>query len=229
MSSTIMENTLNGKVVFITGSSIGIGAATAKEFASQGAKVVITYNQSKADAEQVEKECQELSNSETLLVQLDVSKTDSLQNAVKEVVGKFGHIDILVNNAGVLYENKLTDTSFAEIESQIRVNLEGLIKITKESLPYIKGCIVNLASEVGFKAYPGLATYVATKWAVRGFSKTLAGEIDIPVYIVNPGGTATQMNDFAGEPTEKVAAVIADLVSGKIASQSGDDINVWER
>ena len=223
-----MENSLKDKVVLITGSSIGIGAATAKEFASQGARVVITYNTSRADAQEVAKECQELSSAEVPVLALDVGNDDSIVNAVKEVVAKFGHIDILINNAGVFAEGSVAETNFRDIENQVRVNLEGLIKMTNATLPYIKGSIINIASAAGLKPYPGYATYGATKWGVRGFSKSLAGEIDLPVYTVNPDGTATQMNDFTGTPTEKVAAVIADVAKGVLPAQSGDDINVWE-
>lgn len=222
-----MEKSLQGKVVFITGSSIGIGAATAKEFASQGSKVVITYHQSQADAQQVDKECQEL-GSETLLVQLNVKDNQSIQEAVDQIVAKFGRVDVLINNAGVLYDGNLNIAKLGEIEDQVQTNLEGLIKMTKVALPIVKDLIINIASTVGSKAYPGYSTYAATKWGVRGFTKSLAGEISQKVVCVNPRLTATAMGDFEGDPPEKVAAVIADVVTGKMAAQSGDDINVWE-
>lgn len=221
-----MENSLKDKIVLVTGSSLGIGAALVKEFAKHGANIVVTYNHNKAKADKVSEECLKLGAKNTLVLKLDVTKTSEIQEAVTQIISQFGQIDILVNNAGVLYESKLTDMSFAEIEEQLRVNLEGLIKTTKIALPYTKEAIVNIASQVGSKPYPELATYVASKWAVRGFSKSLALETDTPVYIINPDGTNTQMNDFTGTSVERVAEIVIDVLTGKIPTKSGDDINV---
>lgn len=219
---------LKDKVIFTTGSSLGIGAAIAKEFSKSGSKIIITYNHSKTEAEKVEKDCQEFGATEDLLIQLDVTNNESIKAAVKEVVEKFGQIDILVNNAGVFEEGIVAEITFEHIEHQVRVNLEGLIKMTHAALPYTKGAIVNIASRAGLVAYHPYYTYGATKWGVRGFSKGLAGEASIPIYIVNPTGTATQMNDFEGDPPEKVAKIVVDVVTGKISAKSGDDINIWE-
>lgn len=219
---------LEEKVVLITGSSIGIGAAAAKEFAKATAKVVITYHSNKDKAKIVAQECQNLGAAEILLTELDVTNNESIEKVVKEVVGKWGQIDILVNNAGVFEEGTVAETSFEEIEHQVRVNLEGLIKMTHAALPNIKAAIINIGSRAGLKAYAPYSTYGATKWAVRGFTKSLAEEITLPVYCVNPKGTATEMNDFTGDPVEKVGRVIVDLAAGKIQAKSGDDINVWE-
>ena len=207
---------LNSKVVLITGSSIGIGAAIAEEFAKEGSQVVITYNSNKEKAEKVKQNCERLGAAKTLIIQLDVTRNESIKAAVKKVVEDLGKIDILVNNAGVFAEGTVEKTTFEGIENQVRVNVEGLIKMTHASLPYLKGAIVNIASRAGLVAYPPYSTYGATKWAVRGFSKSLAGETDLPVYIINPTGTATQMNDFEGDPPEKVARIVVDVVSGKI-------------
>lgn len=223
-----MQNSLKNKIVLITGSSVGIGAAIAREIAKEGANIVVTYNHSRAEAQQVAQECEKIGAAETLVLQLDVLDNKSMEQAVGEVVAKFGGIDVLVNNAGVFAQGTVEKISFEDIEYQVRVNVEGLIKMTHAALPYLKGAIVNIASRAGLKAYPPYSTYGATKWAVRGFSKSLAGETDIPIYIVNPTGTATQMNDFEGDPPEKVARVVVDVLTGKIPAKSGDDINVWE-
>src|SRR3989304_1939233 len=122
-----MEKSLKDKVVLITGSSIGIGAALVKEFAKHGANIVVTYNHNKAKADKVSEECLRLGAKNTLVLKLDVMSAPEIQKAVEQIISQFGQLDILVNNAGVLYESKLVDMSFAEIEEQLRVNLEGLI------------------------------------------------------------------------------------------------------
>ncbi|MDP2671434.1 MAG: SDR family oxidoreductase [bacterium] len=219
---------LKDKVVLITGSSIGIGAALAEEFARQGAKVVITYNTNKDAAMRLAEKCLTLGAADILVLKLDVRNEKEILESVARVKKEFGHIDVLVNNAGVFAEGTVETTTFEGIEDQVRVNLEGLIKMTHAALPYLKGAVVNIGSRAGTKPYPNYATYAATKWAVRGFSKSLAAEIALPVYCVNPAGTATAMNDFEGVPASKVAEVILAVLTGKIKAESGDDINVWE-
>lgn len=219
---------LKEKVVLITGSSIGIGAAIAKEFAKHGSSVVITYHSNKAQAQKVEADCTRLGAAKTALDHLDVTDDSSIKETVKKVVEDFGQIDILVNNAGVFAEGTVEKTTFEGIEHQVRVNVEGLIKMTHASLPYLKGAVVNIASRAGMKAYAPYSTYGATKWAVRGFTKSLAEETDLPIYCVNPRGTATAMNDFEGDPVEKVAQVVVNVLTGKIKAASGDDVNVWD-
>ncbi len=219
---------LKNTVVLVTGSSVGIGASIAKEFAKAGAKIVVTYDTNKDKAFAVSQECEKLGASGVLVTKLDVCENDDIVRVVKETVEKFGQIDILVNNAGVFVDGTVESTDFSGLEKQIRVNVEGLIKMTHQALPYTKAAIVNIASRAGLVAYHPYSTYGASKWAVRGFSKALAGETDIPVYVVNPTGTATAMNDFQGDPPEKVARIVVDVVSGKLRAKSGDDINIWE-
>src|SRR5271157_385560 len=134
---------LEGKVVFITGSSIGIGREDAYKFSEEGCKVVITYYRDRKEAEEVSKECLKLGASETLVIQLDVMDNKSIKEAVKQAAGKFKKIDILVNNAGIVVWKKLKDQSRDEIEEQVRTNLEGMIKMTKECLPYVTDKIIN--------------------------------------------------------------------------------------
>lgn len=219
---------LKDKVVLITGSSLGIGASIAQEFARVGAKVVITYHSNRAAAEKIKANCERLGAAATFLFPLDVTSNKSIEKIVEAVVERFGQIDILVNNAGVFAEGTVETTTMEGIENQVRVNLEGLIKMTHTALPHLKAAVINIGSRAGTKAYPPYSTYAATKWAVRGFSKSLAGEIDLPVYCVNPSGTATQMNDFEGVPPEKVASVVVGVLTGKIKADSGGDVNVWE-
>ena len=220
---------LRNKVVLITGSSLGIGRETAFKFAKEGCKVVISYYKDKKEAEQVARKCLELGASDVLLIQLNVMDNSSIKNCVKKVTNKFGNIDILINNAGIVVWKRLKEQTFEDIENEVRTNLEGLIKMTRECLPYVKDTIINISSGAGKDAFAGLSTYCATKFGVRGFTQAIAQELrHIKVYSVNPGTTATRMNNFRGITPEKVAEIILRTAKGEIKPDSQRDIDVWD-
>lgn len=218
---------LNKKVVLITGSSIGIGQATALTFAKEKSTIIITYYSHKKPALETAEKCRKL-GAETAVLKLDVLSTASMKNVVNTIVKKYKKIDILVNNAAVIRWKPLTKQTFKEIELQIRTNLEGLIKMTQITLPYVKEMIINVASGAGKEAYPQITTYCATKFGVRGFTQALAKETKLKVYAVNPDMTKTRMTDFQGRPPEEVANIIVNTAKGKYNVKSGGDIDVWE-
>lgn len=207
---------LKGKTILITGGSRGIGAQSAKFFAEEGAKLAITYLPGEEDeAKNVCEECATRGAPEAIPFELDLLNTDSIEKCVQAVADHFGSISILINNAGVLARGPIRDQSYEDIEWVIRVNLEGLIKITKAALPYIKDQVINIASSSGHRPHEGLAPYCATKYGVRGFTQTLAlEEPDLLVFNVNPGKTATAMTDFEGVPVEDVARILVKNDTG---------------
>lgn len=220
---------MKGKVVLITGSSIGIGAQTALKFSEEGCKVVVTYFKDKREAEEIGEKCKSLGAKDVLVLPLNVTDDQSIKDCVKKVIEKYGQIDILVNNAGVNVWSDLKNQSFEEIEQQLRTNLEGLIKVTRECLNYIKETIINISSIQGMISREKESVYSASKWGVRGFTKSLALELsNIKVYSVNPRGTATRMADFGGQPPEEVAEIILNTAKGTYNLPSGSDVNVWE-
>lgn len=220
---------LKNKVVFVTGSSHGIGKETALLFAHEKAQVIVTYNKDKKAGEKVVEECKQLGSPKTLLIKLDIKSNSDIKNAAKEIREKFGHIDILVNNAGVISWENLPDQSLDEIENQLRTNLEGMIKVTRLCLDLVKSTIINIASGAGIEGYGGLSVYCATKFGIRGFSQALAKELeDIQIYVVNPGMTATKMTGYRGTPAVRVAAIILNTAMGKYTIESGGDVNVWD-
>ncbi len=224
-----MENLLKEKVIVITGSSTGIGRETAFKFAKEKCKVVVTYYKGKKEAEDVTKKCLELGAAYVLLLQLNVMNNKSIVDCVKKVIEKFKVIDILINNAGIVVWKNLREQTFEDIENEVRTNLEGLIKMTKECLPYIKETIINISSGAGKEAFAGLSTYCATKFGVRGFSQAIAQELrNIKVYCINPGSTATRMTNYQGIHPEKVAEIILNTAKGVYNVSSGSDIDVWE-
>jgi NAD(P)-dependent dehydrogenase (short-subunit alcohol dehydrogenase family) len=224
-----LKKSLKDKIVFITGASLGIGTETAYKFAEEGCKLAITYYRDKEKAVAVSERCKGLGAADVLLLHLDVTNNESIIGTVRQVVERYREISVLVNNAGVIVWKQLKEQSFEEIESQLRTNLEGLVKITKESLPYVKDAIINVGSAVGKSGYGDLTPYCATKFGVRGFSQALALELPgVMVYTVNPTVTATRMNDFHGMPPENVARIIVNTAKGEYGVQSGSDIDVWK-
>lgn len=220
---------MRDKVVLITGSSNGIGRETAFKFASERAKVVITYCSDVAGGRNTEKRCRELGAAETLLLRLDLRDNKSIAAACDQVVKKFGKIDVLINNAGVIAWKPLREQTLADIEMQIRTNLEGLIKMTRIFLPFVKDMIINIASGAGQTGFADLAPYCATKFGVRGFTQALAQEISgLKMYAVCPDMTKTRMTGLQGRPPEEVARIVLNTAKGKYRKSSGGDINVWD-
>ena len=213
------------QVVFITGSSLGIGRATALLFAKKGYNVVVTYYKDKDEGKRVYNECKK--HSDALLLKLNVKDIASITNALRKTLDYFGKVDILINNAGVIAWKALEQQSIDEINDQIDVNLKGLILTTKVFLPYVKK-VINIASGAGKTGYAELSVYCATKFGVRGFTQALAKEVSIPVYSVNPGSTATRMTNFRGVDPEKVAEVILRTAEDGYGKPSGSDIDVWD-
>lgn len=217
------------RVVLVTGSSLGIGRETALLFAKGGSSVVVTYHQNEKEAEAVALECKREGAPDVLVACLDVTDDKSIAECVARVVERFGRIDVLVNNAGTVVWNELEQQTPADIELQIRVNLEGLIKVTKACLPHVKGAIINVASLAAHQGMPTLTTYCATKFGVRGFTEALAHELpDVAVYSVSPGMTATRLSDYRGVPPGDVAGIIVATAEGKYETPSGGDVNVMD-
>ncbi len=221
---------LTNKYVVITGGSIGIGRETAYAFADAGANVIITYFQDHDEAEMVCKKCRSLGAPETAMHYLNLMDNHSIKTCAAEIREKYGQIDVLINNAGVTVQKPFSEQTTEQIELQTRTNFEGLIKITSRLLPAVRDVIINIGSGAGMSAHPGLSVYSATKWAVRGFTKNLAEELDtIKTVTVNPGTTATRMTGYSGTSPATVASIIKQVVSGEIQTAAGDDVNVWER
>ena len=217
------------KTVLITGSSQGIGEATAYYFAQDGYNVVITYHKEKEKALEVEKKCKKLGAHSVLVLSLDISDKKQITKALNEVISKFKSIDVLINNAGVLHFISLSKQSVEDIEEQLRVNLEGTIIMTKLFLPHVKESIINISSSWGKFVDPGASVYCATKWGIRGFTQAIALEHpNLNILSVNPGLTATRMVDFEGVAPSKVAEIIFNAVNKSYQVENGGDIDVWE-
>ena len=196
---------LNNKVAIITGGARGMGAATTRLFAAEGAKVVI------ADILDAEGEAlaAELKG-QAIFVHHDVTREDSWAQVIATTKSTFGEIDVLVNNAGVLLFRTIAETSLADFQRVTGINLNGTFLGTKlvgaEMTARGKGSIVNISSADGMKGANGLGAYCASKWGIRGLTRVAAmefGHKGVRVNSVHPGGIDTAMgNPYAQEKTE---------------------------
>ena len=220
----------DNKVALVTGASSGIGRETAIMLSEKGCKVALTYNKNDSGGQEVLEECRKYGDA--MLLQLDVADLESVEEALRKVVEKFGRIDLLVNNAGVVVWKDLKEQSVEEIERQLQVNLSGLVKMTRALMPQFytqkEGIIINVSSGAGKKGYGGLSVYCASKFGVRGFTQALSAELPegIRIYCVNPGMTATRMTNYKGISPFKVAEVIVNAAEENLGKKSGDDIDV---
>ncbi len=203
-------NRLDGKVALITGGARGMGAAEAALFAKAGAKVIITdvdEPEGKAIAARIGDACRFLPQ--------DVSDEADWQNTIARIEKQHGRIDVLVNNAGIFHVAGLEDTSLDLWNRQIAINQTGTFLGIRSVVPLMKrqgsGSIVNLSSIAGLGATPRAPAYAATKWAVRGLTKSAAAEFapfGIRVNSVHPGLIDTRMMDELGQtPDERDARV----------------------
>ncbi|HET6952254.1 MAG TPA: glucose 1-dehydrogenase [Acidimicrobiales bacterium] len=186
---------LDGKVAIITGAARGQGAAEARLFAAEGARVLLA-DVLDDDGAAVAAEIGDAA----LYTHLDVTDEDQWAAAVALAEERFGPVTVLVNNAGILMFQALHKTSLEDFDRVMRVNVHGVFLGMKAVTPPMTraggGSIVNISSTAGLQGLPYLGAYVASKWAVRGLTKTAAidlGHKGIRVNSVHPGGIDTPM------------------------------------
>ncbi|MES0874664.1 glucose 1-dehydrogenase [Sinimarinibacterium thermocellulolyticum] len=197
---------LKDKVAIITGGARGMGAATARLFVAEGAKVVIG-DLLDAEGDALAAELGEAAR----FVHHDVTSEVSWQRLIDATLSAFGAIDVLVNNAGILMFKTIAETTRDDFARVLDVNLIGCFLGTKlvgaNMVARGKGSIVNISSVDGMKAANGLSAYNASKWAVRGFTKAAAmefGHKGVRVNSVHPGGIDTAMGNPYAEPKAEV-------------------------
>ena len=193
---------LAGKLVLITGASTGIGAAVARAFAQQGAKVAVHYNKSQAEAEALARDITEGGGTATL-VQGDVSAAGGSEHVVEEAARKLGGLDGLINNAGsMLGRMPVTAMTDAHYEKVMNLNARSVLAATRAALPWLRqnsGFVINTTSIAARHGGGGGSTlYAAAKGFVstitHGHAKEFAGD-RIRVNAVSPGVIATPFHD----------------------------------
>ncbi|MFP2932926.1 SDR family oxidoreductase [Pyxidicoccus sp. 3LG] len=184
-------NASQGRVVLITGVSSGIGKACAELLSARGHRVYGTRRQPDATTPQGYQ-----------LLELDVTKDDSVQRAVEAVLAREGHIDVVVNNAGSALAGALEDTSVEEARRQLDTNLLGVLRVCKAVLPSMRarkaGLIINISSLGGVVGLPFQSLYSASKFALEGLTESLRQEVapfGIEATLVQPGDVRTRLTD----------------------------------
>jgi 3-oxoacyl-[acyl-carrier protein] reductase len=199
-------NTLNNKVVLVTGASRGIGAAVAKKIASEGAKVIINYAGSKDEADQTAQQIKD-AGGDAIALKADVSKAGEVTAMFDAAIAHFGRIDVLINNAGIMITKLLKDTTDEDFTRQFDINVRGTFNTLREAATKLAngGSIINFSSTTTRVMMPTYSTYVATKGAVEQLTRVFAKEIGrgINVNAVLPGPTNTELFT-KGKPQEVI-------------------------
>ena len=202
---------LEGKVAIISGGARGMGAAEAKLFAREGAKVIIC-DVLEDEGRQTEAEINEVGG-DAVFVKLDVTSQDEWENAVNTAIERFGKLDILVNNAGIIVQSTIEDMTVELWDKVMDVNAKGVFLGTKTAIPHMEeaggGSIVNISSISGIVGQDNVnAGYNASKGAVRIFTKAAAVQYakeNIRVNSIHPGPIATPMTAEGRADPERVA------------------------
>lgn len=243
-----MKIDFSGRVALITGSSRGIGRATAKLFAEHHGHVAVHYQRDHESAASIVEELRGIGVKARAFA-ADISNSDSVTRMIQDVVGEFGRVDVLVNNAGIWKEGPIASISNAQIDEMIDINLKSLFYCCRAAAPHLKqtkGSIINIASTAGQRGEAFHSHYAATKGATISFTKSLAPELigdGIRVNCVAPGWVDTDMSrdalaapdanryidlipmGRAGTP-EEIAGAIVFLASDWATFITGEILNV---
>jgi len=195
-----MAGALDGRVVLVTGSSRGIGAAVATRAAAEGARVAIHYRTGATEAERVVAAARDAGAPDAAAFQADLRDGDAAEALVREVAAAFGRLDGLVNNAGMDQRGPTLDLAPAEWDAVLATNLTASFRTMRAAIPVMLegggGSIVNIASRLGQVGIAQTAAYSAAKAGLIGLTRSLAREFGaqgIRINAVAPGVTITEM------------------------------------
>lgn len=194
------ERSIANKIVIVTGGSRGIGAEIVKMLANEDYKVILNYNQSKIEAENIKKELG-IQGKEIDIFKADVSKREEARQLIEFAIEKYKKIDVLINNAGIAQEKLFTQITDEDWNTMIQTNLNSVFYCTQEAVPYMivnqKGIIINISSIWGVTGGACEVHYSVAKAGIDGMTKALAKELGpsrIRVNSIAPGAIDTDMN-----------------------------------
>lgn len=215
---------LHGKVAIVTGGNTGIGKSIVLALAREGANVVIDYVADEQATEDLEKQVAALGE-QAIGVEADVSKIDDLQRLIDAAVKEFGRLDIMVNNAGVETRTSVLDTTEAQYEKVLEINLKSAFFGTQLAAKQMiaqktEGRIINVSSVHEDWPMPGNAPYCLSKGGVRMLTRTAGVELaphNVLVVGVGPGAVATPINTSTMNDPEKMKVLDAAIPVGRMA------------
>ncbi|XP_028137234.1 3-oxoacyl-[acyl-carrier-protein] reductase FabG [Diabrotica virgifera virgifera] len=200
-----------GKVILITGASSGIGAATAKQFASLGATLALA-GRNVDNLKQVASDCS--TKSIPLLLQGELTNEKDTKAILDKTIEHFGRLDVLVNNAGILETGSIENTTLEQYDRLMNTNVRSVYHLSMLAVPHLvktKGNIVNVSSVNGMRAFPNVLAYCMSKAAVDQFTRCVALELadkQVRVNSVNPGVTLTNLQKRGGMNDEQYEAFL---------------------
>ncbi|HEV3340064.1 MAG TPA: glucose 1-dehydrogenase [Pirellulales bacterium] len=217
-----MSKKLAGKVAIVTGASKGIGAEIAREFAAEGAAVVVNYASSKQGADRVVADIVR-GGGKASAIQADMTKPDHIERLFAEAQRAFDKLDVLVNNAGIYEFGPIENVTPEHFHKQFDLNVLGLLLATKEAVSHFGregGSVINISSVAATQAPPLGSVYSATKAAVNAITRSLAQELgprQIRVNSINPGMVETEGLHAAGiSESEFRRQTVANTPLGRI-------------
>jgi NADP-dependent 3-hydroxy acid dehydrogenase YdfG len=200
-----MTMRLEGTVALVTGASSGIGAATARSLAAQGASVAVLARR----RDRLEELAGEIraDGGTAMVVDADITDRQQAEDAVEGVVSELGRLDTVVNNAGLMHIGQVADALTEDWDQMLQINVQGLLYVTRAALPHLLRAaqdsprqvadLVNISSTAGRVARPGTAVYNLTKYGVNGFTEALRQEViqqRVRVSVVEPGTVNTELS-----------------------------------
>ncbi|TQS41903.1 SDR family oxidoreductase [Cryptosporangium phraense] len=208
-----MDATLKNTVALVTGASSGIGAATARRLAAEGAAVALVARR----GDRLDELAATIGDS-ALVVQADVTARDQAVGAVDRTIERFGRLDTVVNNAGIMLLGPALDASLDDWDRMVALNVQGLLYVTRAALPHLvraaadspRGVadLVNISSTAGRVARPGSSVYNLTKTGLVAFSDAVRQELigqRVRVSVVEPGTVDTELTDHLGDGIREAA------------------------
>lgn len=214
-----------GRVAIVTGAGSGIGQGIAKRLGCEGAKVIVDYVGSPDGAKETE-ESIEKAGGEGKIVQADITRINDIQCLVDTAWQQFGSADILVNNAGVEKKSVFWETTEADYDLVMSVNLRGPFFLTQAFVRRLRearkpGRIINISSVHEDMVFPGFASYCCSKGGLRMLMRDLAvelGPLGITVNNVAPGAIATPINKSLLEDKPKLNALLGNIPLGRMGT-----------
>ncbi|HEY1189338.1 MAG TPA: glucose 1-dehydrogenase [Gemmata sp.] len=214
---------LDGKAVFITGGSHGIGRGIAVRFAHEGAVVVFNYGHDQAGADETA-DAVRAAGGRAVAIKADLRDLDAITAMITDAVSQFGRLDVLVNNAGVEHKAAFWDVTEADYDRMLGVNLKGLFFATQAFVRHLRGAkrpgkVINISSVHEDLPFPGFAPYCASKGGVRMLTRTLAvelGPLGITVNGIAPGAIETPINSALLNSPELLKALTDKIPLGRL-------------